>query len=846
MNNLIKKYKKELIIFLSAFALYFILGLIFSYYLNTYNYWNVAFDMDNPRVFGDLTSRGYNHYRTSVHPLFVILFQPIVFFINLIIKNKIIVVLILQSLVAAMSLVLFFNILKKIGIKDKLNTVLTLLFGLSLGQIVFASNVETYIFAQLFLILLWLFTAYKIDKKLKYWDYIILILLGIGSLAVTITNFVQFIIAIFFLIFLNPKEEHKFFNSIFVIGISVTLAIVLADLQGIVWPSAPNFFTKGLTDILYGTSEEKKYIDLGLSFDKFLNVINSNFGFQFNLSNLKMMGTGLYLYFVKSMIINVISIIMSIAFLLINVKFIYDTRKDILKHKFYYAMLFVYLANFILHLFYGNTIAFLYICHYNFAIIIMLAYILNYYKKNDITSDKIFYLLVGLISLLSLKSIITMFIALQPVFNSIEYFSKVPVVLLALVFALLFLIIFKKKITKIISIILMIIILLAGWKTINYKEPQCYNCDEYQIYEKKFETYEKQLKDMKNSFSVRAYSEVDEPIGIFYFGMADRTKILYKNGKLINIKTKEIIKEFEYTDELIVPNEYTVVLKNNNTIYKIVENEKGIYLYTDGKEEVIVNGNKPINLPEFDDYKYSEILKVLHQEILFNIDGDTPKPNIFGYSSAWYRDSMLATMVLEETNNTSLFENWVRSINKIYDNSRDKNINEADNLGELLYIIGAVGVDRPDLINDILIEIDRLKDEDKTIGGMVDGIFQKYYPSVLAIYGAEKNNIKLDLNIPKKDDGYAKLTWYYPPIESHMEQVSSFYPYINWAFYHYANYGLLYVLDEIYPLSYEGGNTEEPGKVENECFVSEYYCNKNLYISHMWTASEIFLMLLEY
>ena len=208
---------------------------------------------------------------------------------------------------------------------------------------------------------------------------------------------------------------------------------------------------------------------------------------------------------------------------------------------------------------------------------------------------------------------------------------------------------------------------------------------------------------------------------------------------------------------------------------------------------------------------------------------------------------MLATMVLEETKNLNLFENWVKSISKVYDNSRDPSINEADNLGELLYIIGAVGVDRKDLINDILVEINNIKNSDGSISGMVDGTIQSYYPTILALYGAKKNNINLDLVAPTTDDGYAKLTWYYDnPIMSKNEQTSKFYPYINWAFYNYSNYGSLFILDEIYPLSYEGGNTLEPGKVESECFISDYYCERNLYLSHMWHASEMFLFLKDF
>lgn len=54
-----------------------------------------------------------------------------------------------------------------------------------------------------------------------------------------------------------------------------------------------------------------------------------------------------------------------------------------------------------------------------------------------------------------------------------------------------------------------------------------------------------------------------------------------------------------------------------------------------------------------------------------------------------------------------------------------------------------------------------MKNEDGTIYGMVDGSNQKYYPTILAIFGAQKSNIKLDLTLPTVDDGYAKLTWYF-------------------------------------------------------------------------------------
>ena len=287
-----------------------------------------------------------------------------------------------------------------------------------------------------------------------------------------------------------------------------------------------------------------------------------------------------------------------------------------------------------------------------------------------------------------------------------------------------------------------------------------------------------------------------------------------------------------------------MILQNKEEIYKIYENEDGIFLNINDEITVIDKGSH-INLPEFENYKYSEILKVLHQEILFNIDGSIPKPNIFGYSSAWYRDAMLATMVLEYTNNTDLLIPWVKSIKSIYDYSRSKDIKETDNLGELLYILGAVGVKREDLISDVLIEIENLKQEDGSIKGMVDGLEQKYYPTVLAIFGAKKLGITLDLVVPQYDDSYAKLTWYSDyRIATDMNINSKYFPYLNWAFYHYSPYTTLFILNEIYPLSYEADETDSQIMIESECLISEYYCKEKVYLSHMWHASEMFLLLI--
>lgn len=841
---MIEKYKKEIIILISAFTIYFLLGLIFTYYLKTFNYWGVVFDLDTPRIYGDLSLIEYNHYRAQVHPLFIIIFQPVVLFIKFIIKDAPLAIILLQSLLGAISLVMLHLILKKIGIKNKLNIVLTVIFGLSFSQTVFTSNIETYIFAQVFLIALWLFTLFKIDKELKYWDYVLLVIFGITSIAITLTNFFQFLISLFFLVFLNKKVQKRFLTCCFIVFVSISISVMLANLQQIIWPSAPNFFTQNIIDFFKGTSEEKLYITKDVSFNQILNLANGSFGHSFNLFKLAAPVTGGYQSFENTTFTNIISLLLFISFIGLNIYFIYKTKFKINKHKFYYAIACVYLFNTGLHFFYGNPSTFLYTCHFNFTIIILLAYILNYFKIDDIKNKLLMYSIIVITILLAIYNNISLFINLSTKFDHIENIRILPLLIIILSLSLIIIMTFKTFKSKLLVIILTSIICFMGWNFINIEKSGCENCTEFEQYQVYFNNYNKQLHEMKNRFQIRPFIATQEPIGIFYFGMADRRKMVYKEGKLYDLKTNELIKEVKYKKEIIIPNKYTVVLEDEDkNTYKFIENEQGVFYFENGKEELITSGNKNITLPEFEENEFSEILKVLHQEILFNIDGDTPRPNILCYKDTeWYRDTMLGAMVLEKTNNINLLENWVKNIDKIYDNSRDANINETDNLGELLYILGAVGIQRDDLISKITDEINAIKNPDNSISGMVDGWIQKYYPTVLAIYGAKKNNIDINLKVPEIDDGYANLTWYNKNnTRINNTNESDLYPYLDWAAYHYQNYGALYILDEIYPLTYEASSTT----AEKECDFSKFYCEKQVCLSHMWHASEMFLYLEE-
>lgn len=844
MRKKIEANKECLIIFFVSMIIYFGLGLLFSYYFGIYKYWNVLFDMDTPRVFGDLTSFNYNHYRAAVHPLFILFFQPLCKIINLVLNDYIISGLLIQSIMASISVICVYKILKKFKLNRKLCFLLTCFFGLSFGQMIFSSSIETYIFAQALLLLMWLFFSHKNDRELSLFDYVIIVILGIFSISITVTNFFQFLIVLFFLVFTNKKIKNRFFITFIILFLTVSISVFLANVQNILWPSAPNFFTKTITDLINKNSEETLYISKQLGSNNFINIFNATFAYSFNFSRIYYLKTGAFMFFENSKVINYFSLVLAVLFIFINIKFMVKNKVN--DNKIYYSLLLSLAFNWGLHLFYGNGSTFLYICHFNFLVFLIIGYIFSKTKINRFENSKVFIFILVFVIALFIRNVISVFILLLPRFNTIEHFRFVNIIILFVFSLVLVFLIFKNKkvITTLIIIIFMFFIGL--YKFINYNNvPNI--CDEYCEWNKKFEKYSYQLKELKNEFMIESYEEREEPIGVMYFGMADRRKMVYKNGKLIDGKTHEIIRQFDYDEELIIPNEYTVILKKDGTLYRITEDKNGVYLYTNNDKEKLSEGNIKLNLPDFSDRKYSEILKVLHQEILFNIDGSEPKPNVFGYKQAYYRDAMLVSMALETTNNVSVLNNWVRKLDKIYDNSRSDDIDETDNLGELLYIIGATGVDRPDLIDRIQREIRRLKDENGYISGMVDGQIQTYYPTLLAIFGAKKAGIDVNLSYPINDDAYAKLTWYSDyRVQTNILYSGSLYPYLSWGFYHYSGYGKLFMLDEIYPLTYEGGENSPDYKLDKLCFISDYYCEHDLYISHLWTASEMLLFLKDF
>ena len=907
IKDFLKNHGDKIKEFLKIFTIVFALNLFLLSFVNLITNGtetDVFYGGDTPRVLQDMTMQEGLHYRTSVHPLFVILTQP---FIRLLgrFTGVIVAAVIFEAAIGALSATLFYRFMQKLGVSKKTSLTATVILTLSFTQIAFNSIFETYAFSQFGLMVMWVIAAGLIDKKLELKDYALLAVAGIFSLAFTLTNIVQFLILLSIIIFLNKNVKCKFikFSSILLVVLSIT--VMLADVQKTFWPSANNFFTSSINGfVLDKNSEEFTYIERTWSAKRVIFQMNTSFVYQFGLLG------GLILE--KSNLINMLGLICFGLFSLINLYYFFTKRK-IFKEKIYFALLSAYGFNFVLHIFYNPYESFLYVLHYNFLIIAILFYIfthldektkfLNYvrdffvkYKIQTMTTY-IFLQVIGIIKYL------------QEVHAKFGFKATMPkyiLILIVLSLVIFAAVVIRKVKLKVVAGVVIVIVSLVGWVSfsgyLNNREIKNVEALDRAGVDYKPFLRNDFTKQMTNELAEYLY-ELDVPLraqtyfiqkyeishkknsDFFSFGMGDRKKLIYKKGKLIDLQTKQTVRSFDFTHEMIIPNMYTVLLLDQaGKITRIYEDETGVHIekgrmariwedwnnYNQWEDdrlnnretklvenittETITTSKNKINLPNFEESKVGRILKVLHQEILVNINQGKPRTTLMAKTneSGLYREGMMAAMVLEETKNTWLFEDWMKQISSIYDcrNKLEKNeakcTESADNPGQLLYLLGAITNSRQDLTNKIKAEV-RQKAVDGEFVGEVDGEKMGYYPTALLINGARKNKIDLgyDFNLGKADK-YLGLTWWLNDYKEakHGNIVDPMHPAKEWASVHQepGHYGLTTILDEAYPLTFDGELTE--AEAEEQKLINEHYSHeKGPRLSSIWHASEMFLML---
>lgn len=366
---------------------------------------------------------------------------------------------------------------------------------------------------------------------------------------------------------------------------------------------------------------------------------------------------------------------------------------------------------------------------------------------------------------------------------------------------------------------------------------------------KSLQKYQQQLHDLRNEF--RAFYMPD--VKFFLFGMGNRTKMIYKEGKLINALTGKIIKEWRIKWESIVPNDYLVIIETStNEIIQITETEKGVFI-KEGVIETLIDGTAtPVKLPTFEGCKYSEVLKVLNNEILINIVDGKPLPNFFVYKIPWRRDGAMMAMCLNKTGNIDLIKKWVLSLTDPYDRNNNGET-EADNLGETLYLLSFF-TDKNNLcVKKVLAEIPKYEVTDNNgtyIKGRSDFHETPVYQTKWLKFGLRSLGIDDPYTVPPVQDNYSALFWMdykdaylKGTTDAYDEWKNDFFPYIGWAADHFHGLKRAPLSNRDYPLTWEiqAGMADYGGMA----IISDQFVTGKTSTPHTWHAAEIFLYLID-
>lgn len=363
------------------------------------------------------------------------------------------------------------------------------------------------------------------------------------------------------------------------------------------------------------------------------------------------------------------------------------------------------------------------------------------------------------------------------------------------------------------------------------------------------QSYRNQLQAFDSEFRT-----VDMPDVPFYlFGMGNREKLLYKQGKLFNAISGEVLFTWDVKSDVIFPNEYTVLLETkDNKHVVLMETEKGVWLYENEKWQLINGTASIVHLDEFEDKKYCEILKVLNQEILINIVDSKPVPNFFVYQKPWRRDAAMMAMCLQLTNNVDLIKDWVLGLEDPYDRNNGVNVgkpeSEADNLGQTLYLLSFFSDKEHPLVHKILAELPKYEIKDNNgfyIKGRSDFQFVPVYQTKWLKLGLQKLGLEDPYTIPEIADNYSSLYWWGYK-DTHVDGDSwqhDYYPYIGWARDHFHGTKDNPISNQIYPLTWEieASQADYTGME----IVDTIYVEQKNASPHTWHAAEVFLYLMD-
>ncbi|BAT53146.1 hypothetical protein NOS3756_21050 [Nostoc sp. NIES-3756] len=204
---------------------------------------NVWFGADCPRVFDDMVHPGANHYRTKVHPLFVILTLPLVFILQRGLDiSEITSVTLVIATVASLWLGTFFIILRLIGCR-RFDAILFSILAMTSAASVFWFVVpETYAFGSFSILIGLCLVALTLHYSISDVWYV---LVSAATFSITVTNWMVGILA--------TLISHRWQRALQITVNAFCLVVVVWAVQKIIFPSVEFFL---------GDREEKQYVNM--------------------------------------------------------------------------------------------------------------------------------------------------------------------------------------------------------------------------------------------------------------------------------------------------------------------------------------------------------------------------------------------------------------------------------------------------------------------------------------------------------------------------------------------------------------------------------------------------------
>ena len=338
-------------------------------------------------------------------------------------------------------------------------------------------------------------------------------------------------------------------------------------------------------------------------------------------------------------------------------------------------------------------------------------------------------------------------------------------------------------------------------------------------------------------------------VRFFLFGMGQRDKFLYRDGRLTDARSGKLLREWKVKSDIIVPPDYLVSLETTDgATVRIREDEAAVWIEEDTTRAVLDGTRHQVKLPDFAGHRYARILRVLHQELLVNITPDGPVPNFFVYGKPWYRDGAMMALAFRETGNLDVIRDWVLGLKEVFDqnNAGEK---EADNPGQALFLISLVADKSHPLVPKIL-EAVRLFETNgpagKFIKGRSDFAAHPAYQTKWLKFGLRSLGLPDPYVVPAVEDNYSALFWmdYRDTyVKGNDADDRGPYPYLGWAVDHFHGLKRSQIGNRDYPLTWEQRASQ--ANYAGLKSLDPIYVTQKLAAPHTWQAAEVFLYVLK-